>query len=510
MKCFLCDSEVLPTLNTFIVLDTVIQMLKGSEGGRSKAKGGEKKKKKALYLTNRILMEAFPPNFNFILEFLNGQVNPHPGGEATQEGELCEVGEAAQPDEPDEPDEPHQGRNSFQQNTHWSIHTVKDVRRGTVERVTQFEPPMKEHLSLDRFKEVLKDIHVKYIEQGGDCGCGDGEVSEERSLTEALYHLNEQNEYYWVIVNLAFLFVKDKKKINLYAENLSLHYADGKTKQTCADSLKNTKEILFSPRSKNQFGRMLMERELYDVPFFKNILSLHFCYSFLVNFEEHVNYHRGAYKSVQRGAGRARFDDKGGGQLTGGGRSTYRAERADRADRNDRPSRACDGAHDRNDEPTGGSPTRDQPVDSTRTNRNPLEGHSVGRKRKVGEIEKGDCRSYADYGGHSSVSLRDGEGSTTDAPASDGSDGERHAHAGHLRNLSDVSGVLKDPPRREHRPTIGSTHAEDLLTPRKRKKKKGNKKKHLCTFDVAPKSDLYKKIYLNMMSLYCDCICLIS
>ncbi|EUD67160.1 hypothetical protein C922_02310 [Plasmodium inui San Antonio 1] len=519
MKCFLCDSEVLPTLNTFIVLDIVLEMLKGSGRGGIKSKGGKKKKKKALYLTNRIMMEKFPPNFDFILGFINGTLRQQ-GGKLHQEAEnlphgaeLCDVGEEAEQHEPDE------GRNSFRHPTQWSIHTVKDIKKGTVDRGTHFElPPMKEPLSLDKFKRLLKGIHIKYIEKEEHQGEEEKQNGQqkEKSLTEALYNLNEQKEYNLVIVNLAFLFVKDKKRINIYAENVSMHYMDGKTKHSCADSLNNTNEILFSPPNRNHFPSMLMEKEIYDVPFFKNILSFHFCYSFLVNFDEHLNHDRvaipignsidskvtGPYKDAQRSPNRDCSYATGRGELSRGRRNTYRARGR---------------AHHRDAERTDRFPKNDQRTIATRLNHNFFERHSVRRKRKLGEIERGDLIS----GGYSGASPRDRErgtpeeGSRADVAAPrDDSDGERHTGGEHrdphhLRNLSDLSGLSNDDPRRENITMSGSAYGEDFLTPRKRKKKKGNKK-HLYTFDVLPKSDQYKRMYLNMLSLYCDCVCLIS
>ncbi|GAB66588.1 hypothetical protein PCYB_093730 [Plasmodium cynomolgi strain B] len=490
MKCFLCDSEVLPTLNTFIVLDTVIQLLKESKRGGSKEKRG-KKKKKALYLTNRIMMENFPPNFNFIWGYLNGQLHHQEGKQLPQGGgELCNMGEEGELDEPHE-----ERRNSFEHTTQWSIHKVKDIKKGTVKRVTHFEPLTKEHLSVDQFKQILGDIHIKYIEK-------EKEEEKEKTLTEALYNLNKQKEYSLVIVNLALLFVKDKKKINIYAENFSSHYVDGRAKHTYGDSLNNTNENPFPPRNRNNFQSMLMEREMYDVPFFKSILSFHFCYSFLVNFDEYLNHDGegvgGPYKDRDAQCGTSR------GELAIGRRHTYRVRGR---------------THHRNAETTDRLPPSDRRTIATRLNQNHnlLEKHSVSRKRKLGEMAGGELLS----GGYSSgASLGDREwsapeeGSTTDAAPSDGSDRERHPHVehpnlGHLRNLSDLSSLSNDDPRLEHMPREGNTHAKYFLTPRKKKKKKGNKK-HLYIFDVVPKSDQYKKIYLNMLSLYCDCVYLIS
>ncbi|ANQ08411.1 Uncharacterized protein PCOAH_00026500 [Plasmodium coatneyi] len=491
--CFLCDSEVLPTLNTFIVLDIVIQMLKGSKGGRSKAKRGVKKK--ALYLTNRTMMEKFPPNFTFMLDFLNGEL---PQGE---EHSLLEEGGAKL-------DKPNGEGNSFLHTTPWNIHTVKNVKKGTVERVTPFEPS-KEHLSLEKFKQILERIHIKYIEGEDDKKEKKmlfEEMDTEKRLSEALFNLNEQKEYNWIVVNLAFLFVKDKKKINTYTENISLHYLCGKTKDTCTDSLNNTKGILFPNRNRNRnrndFPGMLIERDIYDVPFFSNMLSFHFCYSFLVNFAEHLNHDRGtvtignAVESHVRGTCKGEQRHASRGEFTRGRSNKYHLRGR---------------THHRNAEPTERLPPNDQHTTATKLDKHPLENHSLSRKRKLEEMDGGELLS----GGYSGASLGDKEGSTTDTAPSEGSDGEWHTHVedpnmGHLNNLPDPS---NDNPRREHIPKDKTTHAEDSPTPRKRKKKKGNKKgnkKHLYTFDVVPKSEKYKKIYLNMLSLYCDCICLIS
>ncbi|KJP90204.1 hypothetical protein AK88_00052 [Plasmodium fragile] len=514
MKCFLCHSEVLPTLNTFIMLDIIIQMLKGSNfQGRSKGKREKKKKKKkktkkkALYLTNRIMMEAFPPNFKFILAFLNGQVDHHAGG--TLPEERAGNGELHQLNEDKHDDELQAERNSFLRNTaQWNVHKVKDIKKGTLERVNHFEPPMKEHLSMDKFKQILEHIHIKYIERGNKQQEEDDDANDkERTLTEALYNLNEQKEYNWVIVNLAFLFLEDKKKINMYAENLCLHYCHEQTKDTCTDSLNNTKEIHFSPRNKNNFANMLMEREIYDVTFFKNILSFHFCYSFLVNFDEHLNHNRvavtishaihsqvgGLYKDAQRGGDC--FGDGGRGERARGRRTTHR-------------TRGRDNNHD--PEPTDRWPNNEQHTVATRLDQNNAEKNSSSRKRKLGEIEGAEVHS----GGYSGASAAERErsapeeGSTTDTAPSGGSDEARHTHVEHP-NLNDLPNLCNDDPRREHVTKNGNTHAKDFLTHPKRKKKKG-KRKHLYTFDVVPKCDVYKKNYLNMLSLYCDCVFLIS
>ncbi|CAA9988338.1 conserved Plasmodium protein, unknown function [Plasmodium knowlesi strain H] len=512
MECFMCESEILPTLNTFIVLDIVIQMLKGCKGGSSRAEGGEKKK--ALYLTNKIMMEAFPPNFNFILAFLNGKVN-HNTAKISQGEDLPNVVEGGT-----QPDERNGERNFVEHTTQWNIHKVKDIKKGTVERVTYFESPMKEHLSVEKFRQILERIHIKYIE--GDEGENDEREMRhlqekrlgEKTLTETLYNLNERKEYNWVIVNLAFLFVKDKKKINIYAENLSLHYLYEKTKDTCTDSLNTTKEILFSSQNTNNFRNIPTEREIYDVPFFNNILTVHFCYSFLVNFYEHLNHHQledTICNSVESHMGRTYRDtqcDMNKGEVPRG-RSTYRPRGR---------------THDRNTESTDRVRTSDQCTIATILNSNNLEKHSISRKRKLEEIEGGELLS----GSHSGTPLGDRErstpeeGSTTDTAPNDGSEGEQYIHLEHPhvehphvdnldnhQHLQNLPYLPNDDLSGEHISKNTKAHEEDFLNPRKRKKKKGNIK-HLYTFDVIPKSEKYKKIYINMLSLYCNCICLIS
>ncbi|GAW81080.1 hypothetical protein, conserved [Plasmodium gonderi] len=326
MKCFLCDNTAVPTLNTFIVLDVIIQVLKERMRGR---KARKRKKKKVLYLTNKRLTEMFPPNFNFILQFLNGQLNQkgkmRQGGEKDErnnriderynkideENNRIDEGNNRMDEENNRNDE---GNNRIDERNNkidernnrmdeeknrideekeldpleeltnqaiqWNIERVKDIKKGILKKISHFDPKMKEKVTIKEFKDLLKNIHIKYIEK------------EEESLMKILYKLNEDKKYDFVIVNLAFLFVKDKKKVNIYIENFGLYHAHNNVKGKYCSILNNTNETLSRNHIKNHVWNTQMEREIYDDPFFKYILSFHFYYSFLVNFEEYLNNQR--------------------------------------------------------------------------------------------------------------------------------------------------------------------------------------------------------------------------
>ncbi|CRG96363.1 conserved Plasmodium protein, unknown function [Plasmodium gallinaceum] len=225
LASFLFEKITIPDINTFIILDIIIKIIKSRKNKKEKIK-------KVLYLTNKTLTDIFPPDFNFILNFLNS---------------------------------------SLEYNRKWNIQKIKGYKNlNNEENKNYFNFKSNSKIDIEELKSILRNIHIKYIH-------------EETHLMKLLYKLNEHKKYNLIIINLAFFFVKDKKKIQILLENISSEY---KIKKNTNISLNNTNDYIIM--NKNHSDTQI-ENEICDNIFFKNVLNIHFHYSFFINFFEYLN-----------------------------------------------------------------------------------------------------------------------------------------------------------------------------------------------------------------------------
>ncbi|CAD2091964.1 conserved Plasmodium protein, unknown function [Plasmodium vinckei lentum] len=253
MECFLFDSFTLPTINTFIILDTIIKVLKKKE------KGKWREGKKILYLGNKILIDTFPPNYNFILNFLNVLIENKNKTSDYINNNVCK------------------NDDSCENKSVWDVKKVKDYKKGNIKETNYFNIKGNLHITMKELKSILKNIHIKYV---------DNEIH----LSNLLYKLNKDKKYNLIIINLAFFFFKDKLKLNSFIQGMS-HFTTNftPTNKNNITSLGNTNSFNFSLTSKQTHIDSFLQKEICDDQFLKNIMNIHFQYSFFVNFFEHLN-----------------------------------------------------------------------------------------------------------------------------------------------------------------------------------------------------------------------------
>ncbi|SCM21294.1 conserved Plasmodium protein, unknown function [Plasmodium chabaudi adami] len=253
MECFLFDSFTLPTINTFIILDVIIKVLKKKE------KGKWREGKKVLYLGNKILIDTFPPNYNFILNFLNVLIEDQNKTSDYINNNVCK------------------NDDSCENKSVWDVKKVKDYKRGCVKETNYFNVKGNLHITMKELKNILKNIHIKYV---------DNEIH----LSNLLYKLNKDKKYNLIIINLAFFYFKDKIKLNSFIQGMS-HFTTNftPTNKNNITNLGNTNSFNFSLTSKQTHIDSFLQKEICDDQFLKNIMNIHFQYSFFVNFFEHLN-----------------------------------------------------------------------------------------------------------------------------------------------------------------------------------------------------------------------------
>ncbi|ETB57632.1 hypothetical protein YYC_04481 [Plasmodium yoelii 17X] len=253
MECFLFDSFTLSTINTFIVLDTIIKVLKKKE------KGKWREKQKILYLGNKLLIDTFPPNYNFILDFLNVLIEEKTNKNSDSNSDNSNV---CKNDD--------NGRNQLI----WNVKKVNDYKRGSIKEINYFNIKRNSHITMEELKNILKNMDIKYVDN-------------EMHLSNLLFKLNKNKKYNIIIINLAFFFLKDKLKLNSFIQEIS-HFASNLTSNNKTNKNNFENENCFT--SKQIHRDSFIQKEICDDLFFKNIINIHFQYSFFVNFFEHLNY----------------------------------------------------------------------------------------------------------------------------------------------------------------------------------------------------------------------------
>lgn len=270
MECFLFDSFTLSTINTFIVLDIIIKVLKKKEKGKWRGK------ETILYLGNKILIDTFPPNYNFILDFLNvlieektkasNYINNTNNNNNNSSNDNSNNNNVRKNDD--------NGGNKFI----WNVKKVKNYKRGNIKEINYFNINRNSHITMGELKHILKNMHIKYVDN-------------EMHLSNLLFKLNKDKKYNLIIINLAFFFLKDKLKLNSFIQGIS-HFTTNLTlnNKTNINNLGNTNNFTSSFTPKQIYIDSFIQKEMCDDLFLKNIMNIHFQYSFFVNFFEHLNY----------------------------------------------------------------------------------------------------------------------------------------------------------------------------------------------------------------------------
>ncbi|SBT71410.1 conserved Plasmodium protein, unknown function [Plasmodium malariae] len=495
MDCFLFESSALPRINTFIVLDIVIKMLKGK---KNEIKSKEKKKKsktvtKALYLTNRMLTEAFPPDYHFIINFLASSMT-----------------------------EKKDSRTSLNGKYNWVIKKVKDYKKGINEDINYFNLKMNNRVTTEELKEILKDIHIKYIDK-------------DMCLIKILYKLNEYKKYDLIVINLAFFFVKDEKKINIFIDTffLSANCIDNGQEIT-KTSLNNTKEEppSYATNKKNMLNSQ-MEREICDTIFYKNILNLSFHYSFFINFFDYLNRfdlsttNYKLYKHtnnewdkyhIKHGSENIKDNDKGGYTLIANeelksNNSVYHFE--DFLNKNEKINGGRKRSYTKNiltkkiekkfkkekksffkeEEKLGMNEKREY------NNSVAIATAAVSNKINCEDVKFDNFLVDSRFCNFSKDKIN----------SSNAENGTYNKHI--LRNESTI--FANNPYTHltcsDNKPLKGDTsNSLEQTEKTKKKKKKKRTKNNLCMFDIIPKSDTYKKMYMNIISVNFNYAYLIS
>ncbi|CZT98975.1 hypothetical protein CYL21_0778 [Plasmodium falciparum NF54] len=308
--CFLFENSTLPTINTFIILDIILRILKirGNKKKREKTKKNYKKKKlkRALLLTNKTLIDLFPPDFDFILNFLNNSLDRK---------------DKDNDKDNDNNNDNHIDNNNDNNNENiWTVNKIKnyknlyrnfkDDKKYNIKNNNQNEEKnslyinnnhicddiynqhiynLKNekqtndtfdnlHITIEMLKDILNFIHIKYIDK-------------ENYLINLLYKLNQNKKYNIIVINISFFFIKDDKKIKIFLDYI------------LSSAYKNvTKELTMKNKDKNNYDHKNeflsnsnniiysnIEAEMCDRPFYKNILNIYFHYSYFINFFEYLN-----------------------------------------------------------------------------------------------------------------------------------------------------------------------------------------------------------------------------
>ncbi|ETW42088.1 hypothetical protein PFHG_04819 [Plasmodium falciparum HB3] len=308
--CFLFENSTLPTINTFIILDIILRILKirGNKKKREKTKKNYKKKKlkRALLLTNKTLIDLFPPDFDFILNFLNNSLDRK---------------DKDNDKDNDNNNDNHSDNNNDNNNENiWTVNKIKnyknlyrnfkDDKKYNIKNNNQNEEKnslyinnnhicddiynqhiynLKNekqtndtfdnlHITIEMLKDILNFIHIKYIDK-------------ENYLINLLYKLNQNKKYNIIVINISFFFIKDDKKIKIFLDYI------------LSSAYKNvTKELTMKNKDKNNYDHKNeflsnsnniiysnIEAEMCDRPFYKNILNIYFHYSYFINFFEYLN-----------------------------------------------------------------------------------------------------------------------------------------------------------------------------------------------------------------------------
>ncbi|SOV15828.1 conserved Plasmodium protein, unknown function [Plasmodium sp. gorilla clade G2] len=298
--CFLFENNTLPTINTFIILDIILRILKirGNKKQEKIKKNNKKKKKKlkrALLLTNKTLIDMFPPDYDFILNFLNNSLykidDNNNNNNNNDDENIWTVNKIKNSknlyrnykdnkkyniknnNQNEEKNCVFTNENNISSNDMYNKHVCN--LKNDNNRNDKFDNL---HITIDELKDILNYIHIKYID-------------EENYLINLLYKLNEHTKYNIIVINISFFFIKDEKKIKIFLDYI------------LSSTYKNmTKEITMKNNDKNNYDHKNeylsntnnliysnIETEISDRPFYKNIVNIYFHYSYFINFFQYLN-----------------------------------------------------------------------------------------------------------------------------------------------------------------------------------------------------------------------------
>ncbi|KYN98949.1 hypothetical protein PGSY75_1131300 [Plasmodium gaboni] len=292
--CFLFENNTLPTINTFIILDIILRILKirGNKKEEKIKKNNKKKKKKlkrALLLTNKTLIDIFPPDYDFILNFLNNSL--YKKDDNNNNDNIWTVNKIKNSknlyrnykddkkyniknnNENEEKNCVYTNENNISSNDMYNKHVCNLKNdNNTNHRFDNL------HITIDELKDILNYIHIKYID-------------EENYLINLLYKLNKHTKYNIIVINISFFFIKDEKKIKIFLDYILSSTYKNMTKELTIKNndknnydhkneyLSNTNNVIYSN----------IETEISDRPFYKNILNIYFHYSYFINFFQYLN-----------------------------------------------------------------------------------------------------------------------------------------------------------------------------------------------------------------------------
>ncbi|SBS83808.1 conserved Plasmodium protein, unknown function [Plasmodium ovale] len=475
MECFLFDNTALTSVNTFAIMNSVVKIINSRWDNPRK----RQRKKKTLYLTNRRLTEVFPPDYGFILKRLNMLLSDNNKSSKIFENTI----------------------------DRWTIKKVRDYRRGYIKNKNYFKIHNKCKITEEELKSILKNIHIKYID-------------DEKYIIKLLYKLNESKKYNFIFINLAFFFVKDKIKINTYIETLFIP-TWSKNCQEISSLLHYKKDVQSSDVNKKWEVKLKMERELCDAVFYKNIMNIHFHYSFFANFFEHLNgadvlsfmcSDSGSSGSSSAGDNRGRILDNSHTLVNPlEERSNGRQKSSDSLQSCMQNGSAKESLTMVHTPPHGIS--RVVPPFIPHGLEQNWEKHCRDEMCRNGKTEdNGGCfRERVTYIGEESSN----NGSNNRTVDNTSHANRREENASSLgatgdeiipnsdRNCTIPAG---DFPPVTHDNLLGSGKNDFL----KRNKTRRTLKSSVCIFDILPKSDMYKKMYMNMVSMYFSYAYLIS
>ncbi|SOV78164.1 conserved Plasmodium protein, unknown function [Plasmodium sp. gorilla clade G3] len=290
--CYLFENSTLPTINTFIILDIILRILKIRRNKKKKEKTKKNNKKtklkRALLLTNKTLIDLFPPDYDFILNFLNNSLDRRKDNNNENIWTVNKIKNYKNLYRNFKDDKKYNIKNNNQNEERNSLyindnHICNDIYNQhicnlKIDKHTN-DTSDKLHITIDELKNILNFIHIKYID-------------EENYLINLLYKLNEHKKYNIIVINISFLFIKDDKKIKIFLDYIlsSTSYKNITKELTMKSKDKNNsdhKNEYFSNTNKVIYSNI--EAEICDHPFYKNILNIYFHYSYFINFFEYLN-----------------------------------------------------------------------------------------------------------------------------------------------------------------------------------------------------------------------------
>ncbi|VWU51905.1 hypothetical protein HEP_00386500 [Hepatocystis sp. ex Piliocolobus tephrosceles] len=287
MDCFLFENNALPTMNNFIILDAVIKMIKSRADNELINNKKQIKTKKTLYLTNKKIINAFPPNYEFILNFLNMLVmKDYDFDDRMQKFRekskyyANKFGYSDGTTSSSNWSNSSNDHNSINDNNDndsiklWNIRQIKNYKKHMFKDIKYFKFRYKSKITIDELKDVLKYIDIKYIDSN-------------TNLSKLLYKLNEYKKYNIIIINLAFFFIKDENLINVCVKQstycMQVSSLRNENNNNTTNSNNNT-----TNSNNNIMEHSQMDKILCNV-FINNLLYVHFYYSCFVSFFKHLN-----------------------------------------------------------------------------------------------------------------------------------------------------------------------------------------------------------------------------